>query len=152
MAKGASKSKQDETWQAPEKINLLTGGNPQIPKGDGDEPVQAYLAAMPGWKSEVGRRIDELIVRTVPEVKKAVRWNAPFYGIEGQGWFLNLKCCAKYIKVAFLNGSSLEPLPPVDSKHEAVRYFHIFESDEFDEEQFTSWIRQAAAVPGEPMF
>lgn len=131
---------------------LLSGGNPQIPKGDGDAPVQAYIAAMPSWKHNVGRILDALIVRTVPEVQKAVRWNSPFYGIEGQGWFLSFHCFTKYVKVTFLNGASLCPLPPVESKHEAVRYFHIQEHDPFDEESLARWIRQAAALPGERMF
>lgn len=131
---------------------LLTGGNPQIPKGDGDAPVQAYLAAMPGWKGDVGRRLDALIVATVPQVRKAVRWNSPFYGIEGAGWFLNLHCISRYVKVAFFNGSSLRPLPPVESKMESVRYLHVFEDGEFDEAQFAEWVRQASELPGEPMF
>lgn len=134
------------------KPKLLSGGNPQIPKGDGDEPVQAYLAAMPGWKREVGRYLDTLIERTVPDVRKAVRWNSPFYGIEGQGWFLSFHCFTRYIKVTFLNGASLRPVPPVSSRHEHVRYFHIHEEDEPDEELLVGWIRQAAALPGEEMF
>ena len=131
---------------------LLSGGNPQIPKGDGDAPVQAYIAAMPGWKQDVGRSLDALIVRTVPDVRKAVRWNSPFYGIEGQGWFLSFHCFTKYVKVTFLNGASLRPAPPVESKHEAVRYFHIHEDEPFDEELLAGWIRQASALPGERMF
>ena len=114
--------------------------------------MQAYIAAMPGWKHNVGRSLDALIVRTVPEVRKAVRWNSPFYGIEGQGWFLSYHCFTKYVKVTFLNGASLRPLPPVESKHETVRYFHIHEDDPFDEELLASWIRQASALPGERMF
>ena len=131
---------------------LLSGGNPQIPKGDGDGPVQAYIDAMPGWKSEVGRRLDALIVRSVPEVRKAVRWNTPFYGIEGRGWFLGLHCFTKYIKVSFLNGGSLQPLPPIASKQEDVRYLHINENDEFDARQFAEWVKQAAALPGDDLF
>lgn len=134
------------------KPKLLSGGNPQIPKGDGDEPVQAYIAAMPGWKSDVGRRLDELIVGAVPGVLKAVRWNSPFYGVEGQGWFLSFHCFTKYIKVTFLNGGSLDPLPPVESKQPAVRYFHIHEDDTLDEDQFVDWVRQASALPGEELF
>ena len=134
------------------KPKLLSGGNPQIPKGDGDAPVQAYIAAMPGWKHNVGRSLDALIVRTAPEVRKAVRWNSPFYGIEGQGWFLSYHCFTKYVKVTFLNGASLRPVPPVESKHETVRYFHIHEDDPFDEELLASWIRQASTLPGERMF
>ncbi|MFW6174657.1 MAG: DUF1801 domain-containing protein [Chloroflexota bacterium] len=138
--------------QAADKPKLLSGGNPQIAKADGDAPVQAYISAMPGWKSEIGRRLDALIVRTVPNVRKAVRWNSPFYGIEGQGWFLSYHCFTKYVKVTFLNGSSLRPLPPVESKHEDVRYFHIYENDQLDEELLTSWIKQASELPGDPCF
>ena len=127
---------------------LLAGGNPQIAKADGDAPVQAYIAAMPGWKREVGRRLDSLIVRTVPDVRKAVRWNSPFYGVEGLGWFLNFHCFAKYVKVAFFRGMSLSPLPPGESKHQEVRYFDIREDDQFDEELVASWIRQASELPG----
>jgi hypothetical protein len=134
------------------KPKLLSGGNPQIPKADGDAPVQAYIAAMPGWKRDVGRRLDALIVRTVPQVRKAVRWNSPFYGIEGQGWFLCIHCITKYVKVAFFNGASLRPVPPVASKHQGTRYFHIYENDQFDEELLASWIRQASALPGEKCF
>jgi hypothetical protein len=130
---------------------LLSGGNPQIPKGDGDAPVQAYIAAMPGWKHEAGRRLDALIARTVPGVKKAVRWNSPFYGVEGKGWFLGVHCLTKYIKVAFFNGASLRPVPPVESKKEGVRYVHLFEG-EFDEAQLAEWVRQAAELPGADWF
>ena len=131
---------------------LLTGGNPQIAKADGDAPVQAYIAAMPGWKRDVGRRLDALVVRTVPDVRKAVRWNSPFYGIEGRGWFLGLHCLTKYVKVAFYSGSSLSPLPPVESKKPDVRYFHIHEHDPFDEELLVNWIRQASELPGDDCF
>ncbi|NIC06564.1 DUF1801 domain-containing protein [Billgrantia bachuensis] len=134
------------------KPKLLSGGNPQIAKGDGDGPVQAYIAAMPEWKQDIGRRLDALIVRTVPEVQKAVRWNSPFYGIEGQGWFLTFHCFTKYIKVAFLNGASLEPLPPIASKDPNTRYLHIHQDEPIDEDQLTQWLRQAASLPGEPMF
>ncbi|HEV8391382.1 MAG TPA: DUF1801 domain-containing protein [Dongiaceae bacterium] len=130
------------------KPALLAGGNPQIAKAEGDAPVQAYIAAIPGWKSDVGRRLDALIVRTVPGVRKAVKWNSPFYGIEGQGWFLNFHCFTKYIKVAFFRGASLRPLPPGWSKHKDVRYLDIHEDDQFDEAQLATWIRQAAALPG----
>ena len=131
------------------KPKLLSGGNPQIPKGDGDEPVQAYIEAMPGWKRDVGRRLDGLIERTVPGVRKAVRWNSPFYGVEGKGFFLSYHCFTKYIKVTFFDGGSLSPPPPVESKHEGVRYLHIYENDdEFDEELVASWIGQAAQLPG----
>ena len=130
------------------KPTLLAGGNPQIAKADGDAPVQAYIAAIPGWKRDVGRRLDALIVRTVPEVRKAVKWNSPFYGIEGQGWFLNLHCFTKYVKVAFFRGTSLRPLPPGESKQKEVRYLDIHEDDQLDEAQMATWIRQAAALPG----
>ena len=126
---------------------LLSGGNPQIPKGDGDGPVQAYIAAMPGWKSALGKRLDALIVRAAPKVQKAVRWNSPFYGIEGQGWILAFHVFTHYVKVTFLNGSSLEPLPPGPSKDKNTRYLDIRE-DGFDEAQFVSWVKQAAELPG----
>jgi hypothetical protein len=127
---------------------LLSGGNPQIAKGDGDAPVQAYLAAMPGWKRDVGRRLDALVARTVPHVRKAVKWNSPFYGVEGQGWFLNFHCFTKYIKVAFFSGASLRPPPPGESKHKEVRYLNINEDDELDEKLVANWIRQASRLPG----
>jgi len=130
---------------------LLAGGNPQIPKGEGNGPVQAYLAAMPGWKQDVGRRIDKLIVRELPDVRKAVKWNSPFYGVEGQGWFLSFHCMTKYIKVAFFRGAALQPLPPGTSKQEHVRYLDIYENDDFDDAQFASWIQQASKMPGERM-
>jgi hypothetical protein len=126
---------------------LLSGGNPQIAKADGDAPVQAYIAAMPEWKSDLGRRLDEIIVRTVPDVKKAVRWNSPFYGVEGEGWFLNFHCFTRYVKVAFFNGAGLDPLPPGKAKDEKVRYLDIFE-DGFDEAQFAAWVEQASRLPG----
>ena len=131
---------------------LLSGGNPQIPKADGDAPVQAYIAAMPGWKHGVGRYLDALVERCVPNVRKAVRWNTPFYGIEDQGWFLAYHCFTKYVKVTFLNGGSLRPPPPVTSKYEHVRYFHIHEDDEPDEDLLVGWIKQASALPGEETF
>lgn len=127
---------------------LLSGGNPQIPRGDGDAPVQAYIAAMPGWKSEVGRHLDELIDRTVPDVKKAVRWNSPFYGVEGHGWFLSYHCFTKYVKVTWFRGAELDPLPPVDSKDPDTRYLHVHEDEDLDEKLLTSWIRQASELPG----
>ena len=130
------------------KPALLAGGNPQIAKADGDGPVRAYIAAVPGWKRDVGRRLDALIVRTVPDVRKAVKWNSPFYGIEGQGWFLNFHCFTKYVKVAFFRGASLRPLPPGESKHKEVRYLDIHEGDQLDEELVASWIRQASELPG----
>ena len=127
---------------------LLAGGNPQIAKGDGDAPVQAYIAAMPGWKRDVGRRLDALIARTVPNVRKAVKWNSPFYGVDGQGWFLNFHCFTKYVKVGFFRGASLRPLPPGESKQQDVRYLDIREDDAIDEAVLARWIRQAAALPG----
>jgi len=127
---------------------LLAGGNPQIAKADGDAPVQAYIAAMPGWKRDVGRRLDALIVSTVPNVRKAVRWNSPFYGIEGQGWFLDFHCFTKYVKVAFFRGTSLRPLPPGESKDKNVRYLDIHEDDQLDQELVASWIKQASELPG----
>lgn len=145
----------DQTARGPDatKISaaqpaLLSGGNPQIPKGEGDAPVQAYIAAMPGWKSDVGRRLDALVMRTVPGVRKAVKWNSPFYGLEGQGWFLSFHCFTKYVKVTFFRGASLRPLPPGASKHQDVRYLDIHENDTFDEELVASWTRQASALPG----
>ena len=130
------------------KPALLAGGNPQIAKADGDAPVQAYIAAMPGWKRDVGRRLDALITRTVPGVRKAVKWNSPFYGGEGEGWFLNFHTFTKYVKVAFFRGTSLRPAPPGESKHKEVRYLDIREDDQLDEAQMATWIRQAAALPG----
>ncbi len=127
---------------------LLSGGNPQIAKADGDAPVQAYIAAMPGWKRDVGRRLDALIVRAVPGVRKAVKWNTPFYGIEGQGWFLGFHCVTKYVKVAFFRGTSLHPVPPGESKQKEVRYLHIHEDDQLDEAQFAVWVKQASRLPG----
>jgi hypothetical protein len=128
---------------------LLSGGNPQIAKGNGDAPVQAYIAAMPDWKSEVGRRLDALIVRTVPGVSKAVKWNSPFYGIEGEGWFLSFHCFTKYIKVTFFRGTSLRPVPPGESKHPEVRYLDIREGEQLDETQFAAWVKQASQLPCE---
>ena len=140
------------TRRAPAKPKLLSGGNPQIPKADGDAPVRAYIAAMPGWKRDVGRRLDALVERTVPNVRKAVRWNTPFYGVEGRGWFLAYHCITKYVKVAFFRGASLSPLPPVESKQKDVRYFHIHEGDAIDEALVAGWIRQASELPGEDCF
>jgi hypothetical protein len=130
---------------------LLSGGNPQIPKGEGDGPVQAYIAAMPGWKRDLGRRLDDLVVRTVPDVYKAVKWNQPFYGFEGEGWFLAFRCYTKYVQVAFFRGSSLDPEPPKASKHPEIRYLDIYEDDGLDERQMVSWIEQASQLPGERM-
>jgi hypothetical protein len=144
----SKKSKQSE--QSAEPV-LLAGGNPQIPKGDGDAPVQEYIAAMPGWKRDVGRRLDALIVRTVPHVHKAVKWNSPFYGVEGDGWFLNVHCFTRYVKVAFFRGTSLRPMPPGESKHKEVRYLDIHEHEQLDETQLAAWVKQASELPGEHM-
>jgi len=133
------------------KPALLSGGNPQIAKAHGDAPVQAYIAAMPGWKRDVGRRLDALIMRTVPGVRKAVKWNSPFYGMEGQGWFLSFHCFTRYVKVAFFRGASLRPLPPGDSKQKDVRYLDIHEDDALDEAQLAAWVKQASQLPGERM-
>jgi hypothetical protein len=127
---------------------LLAGGNPQIAKADGDAPVQAYLSAMPGWKQDVGRKLDALIVRAVPEVRKAVRWNSPFYGSKNQGWFLSFHCFTKYVKVTFFQGTSLSPLPPGGSKHPEVRYLDIREGDEIDQTRLTAWVKQASKLRG----
>ncbi|WP_236675048.1 DUF1801 domain-containing protein [Piscinibacter sp. HJYY11] len=127
---------------------LLSGGNPQIAKGEGDAPVQAYIEAMPGWKRDIGRRLDALIERTVPGVRKAVKWNSPFYGVEGQGWFVSYHCFTKYVKVTFFRGTSLEPMPPGESKTAETRYLDIREDGIPDEPQLASWIEQAAAIPG----
>jgi hypothetical protein len=141
------------------KAALLSGGNPQIAKGYGDAPVQAYIAAMPGWKRDVGRRLDALIARTIPGVRKAVKWNSPFYGVGGQGenqgedqgWFLSFHCFTKYVKVAFFRGASLRPVPPGESKHKNVRYLDVHEHDPLDEAQFAAWVKQASLLPGERM-
>ncbi|HJQ76947.1 MAG TPA: DUF1801 domain-containing protein [Acidimicrobiia bacterium] len=130
---------------------LLSGGNPQVPKGEGDEPVQAYIAAMPGWKRPIGEQLDELMVHTVPDVDKAVKWNQPFYGHEGDGWFLSFRCYTNYVQVQFLKGTSLDPMPPKTSKHDEVRYLDIHEDDELDEGQLVAWIEQANKLPGEKM-
>jgi hypothetical protein len=130
------------------RVQLLAGGNPQIEKAEGDAPVQAYIAALPGWKREAGRRLDALIVRNVPGVHKAVKWNSPLYGVEGDGWFLGVHALTNYLKVAFFRGSSLSPPPPGASKQKETRYLHIREEDELDEAQLASWLRQAAKLPG----
>lgn len=134
--------------KTPAKVVLLSGGNPQIAKADGAAPVKAYIAAMPGWKRDVGRRLDRLISKTVPGVRKAVKWNTPFYGVEGQGWFLGYHCLTKYVKVAFFRGTALKPMPPGTSKQKDVRYFDIHENTPLDEELLADWIRQAAKLPG----
>jgi hypothetical protein len=136
------------TERTPAKPTLLAGGNPQIAMADGDVPVQAYIAAMPGWKRDVGRRLDALVVRTVPELRKAVKWNSPFYGIEGQGWFLSFHCFTNYVKVSFFSGAALRPLPPGESRQKDVRYLDIREGDKIDEIQVERWVKQASRLPG----
>jgi hypothetical protein len=135
------------------KPTLLAGGNPQIAKGYGEAPVQAYISAMPGWKREVGRRLDAIIARAVPGVRKAVKWNSPFYGVEdeGRGWFLSFHCFTKYVKVAFFRGTSLRPAPPGASTHKHVRYLDIHEDEELEEAQIADWVKQASRLPGEKM-
>jgi hypothetical protein len=150
-SKARSKSKSPTKSKSPlkknKKVVLLSGGNPQIAKADGDAPVQAYIAAMPGWKKELGKRLDALIVQTVPNVRKAAKWNSPFYGVEGQGWFLTFHVFTHYVKVTFFRGTSLQPLPPGPSKDKNTRYYDIREG-ELDEAQLADWVRQAAALPG----
>jgi hypothetical protein len=152
----AAKAKSATTSRAPQsrqvgKPTLLAGGNPQIAKGEGDTPVQAYIAAMPGWKRDVGRRLDALIASALPSVRKAVKWNSPLYGIEGQGWFLGVHCFAKTVKVAFFQGSSLRPIPPGESTSEGTRYLDIHENDELNEGQFVAWVEQASRLAGRRM-
>jgi hypothetical protein len=127
---------------------LLSGGNPQIAIGDGDGPVQEYIAAMPGWKREVGEQLDAIISRAAPDAMKAVKWNSPFYGVDGKGWFISFHCLTKYVKVAFFDGALLRPVPPVSSKSDNVRYLHVFEGDDIDEAQFATWVKQATKLPG----
>lgn len=148
--KSSKVANKTDSEQATATPVLLSGGNPQIAKGDGDGPIQAYIAAMPGWKSAIGRRIDEIIVDTVPGVQKAVKWNSPFYGMGDQHWFLNLHCFTKYIKVAFFRGLSLDPVPPGISKSQDTRYLDIYEG-QFDQAQFAAWVKQASQLPGERM-
>ena len=130
------------------KVVLLSGGNPQIAKADGAAPVKAYIAAMPGWKRDIGRHLDEIVTRTLPGVRKAVKWNSPFYGVEGKGWFLSFHCFSNYVKVTFFRGAALLPLPPGPSKHKDVRYLDIRQDDEIDDKQLVKWIKQAASIPG----
>jgi len=146
--KTKTKSKSRAKAGAKTKPVLLSGGNPQIAKGDGDGPVQAYIAALSGWKHEVGKQLDALIVRNVPKVRKAVKWNSPFYGIEGQGWFLSFHVFTRYVKVGFFRGASLRPVPPGASKDKNMRYLDIHEGDKLDEAQLAKWLKQAAALPG----
>jgi hypothetical protein len=150
--KTPAKSAKSAKKKAAAKPVLLSGGNPQIAKGDGDAPVQAYIAAMPGWKRDVGRQLDALIVRTVPGVRKAVKWNSPFYGVQDQGgWFLSFRCFTRYVKVTFFRGTSLRPVPPGESKHKEVRYLDIYEDAQLDEAELVSWVKQASQLPGERM-
>lgn len=146
-----SRHEKDATHDAQTTV-LLSGGNPQIAKADGDAPVQAYIAAMPGWKSDVGRSIDALVEEVIPHVRKAVRWNTPFYGIEGNGWFLAFHCFTKYVKITFLNGASLKPTPPVESKDPNTRYLNIYENDQLDDALLKNWIKQASKKSGTPLF
>jgi hypothetical protein len=129
-------------------VVMLSGGNPQIPKWDGDAPVQAYITNMPGWKKAIGKRLDEIIASNVPDVRKAVKWNSPFYGIEGQGWFLTFHVFTRYVKVTFFAGASLKPIPPGSGKDQKARWIDIYEDDGLDEAQMASWVKQAAAIPG----
>ncbi len=147
----SKKPTQSSEAVAPATPRLLSGGNPQIPKGEGDAPVQAYIDAMPGWKREVGRRLDVLIGQAVPGAHKAVKWNSPLYGIADQGWFLGVHCFTKYIKVAFFRGTSLQPVPPGTSKSQDTRYLDIREGEALDEAQFLAWVKQASKLPGERM-
>jgi len=155
MARTSEKSPKVANKAAAKQVSakpaLLSGGNPQIAKADGDAPVQAYIAAMPGWKRDIGRRLDALIVRTVPGVRKTVKWNSPFYGVEGRGWFLGIHCFTNYVKVAFFRGTSLRPVPPGASKSKDTRYLDIHEDDQFDEAQLAAWVKQAGQLPGEQM-
>jgi len=150
VAAKAARPRRTAAKPQPGKVVLLSGGNPQIAKGYGDAPVQAYIAAMPGWKSDVGRRLDAIIERTVPGVRKAVKWNSPFYGVEDNVWFLSFHVFARYVKVTFFRGASLRPLPPGASRHRDVRYLDIYE-DQLDEARFADWVKQASRLPGERM-
>jgi hypothetical protein len=149
--KSAKVAKKAAAKRVAAKPTLLAGGNPQIAKAYGDAPVQAYIGAMPGWKSDVGRRLDAIIARTVRGVHKAVKWNSPLYGVEGQGWFLGIHCFTKYVKLAFFRGTSLRPVPPGESKQKEVRYLDIHEDDQLDEAQIAAWVKQASQLPGERM-
>ena len=150
--KTTKRAKEARVKRGSAKVKLLSGGNPQISKADGDAPVQAYIDAMPDWKRDVGRQLDALVVATLPRVRKAVRWNSPFYGVEGRGWFLSFHCFAKYVKVTFLNGSSLRPPPPVDSKVPGTRYVHVHENEALDAKLWAKWLRQASKLDGEHLF
>jgi hypothetical protein len=144
-------AKRTAVKRSSDKPVLLSGGNPQIAKGYGDAPVQAYIAAIPDWKRDVARKLDALVVRTIPAVQKAVKWNSPFYGMEKDVWFLSLHCFTKYVKVAFFRGASMRPLPPGESKQKDVRYLDVYENVPFDEAQFVEWVKQASKLPGEKM-
>lgn len=137
----------DEDMSKTSEPKLLSSGNPQIPKGEGDAPVQDYIAAMPGWKGDVGRRLDAIVVRVFPAVQKAVKWNTPLYG-KADGWFVAMYCYKKYVQLTFMRGTSLSPMPPKDSKVEGTRYFNIYEDDELDEVRIADWIGQACRLPG----
>jgi hypothetical protein len=154
-AKAGTKARSNASGVTPIKARkgakaavVLSGGNPRIAKGDGDAPVRAYIAALPGWKRDLGKRLDALIMRSVANVRKAVKWNSPLYGIEGQGWFLGIHTFTRYVKVAFFRGVSLKPVPPGASKSQDTRYLDIREGDELDEVQMANWVKQAAALPG----
>jgi len=151
-AKAAAKKpavrKQTPPRGGPAKVRLLSGGNPQIAKADGDAPVQAYIAALSGWKRELAAQLDQLITKVVPGVQKAVKWNSPFYGVEGEGWFLGVHTFTRYLKVCFFKGTSLQPLPPVASASGEARYLHLSDQEPFDASLLADWIRQAAAIPG----
>ena len=147
VAKSKAQSKAKRASKAKAKPKLLSGGNPQIAKADGDAPVRVYIAAVPGWKRDVARRLDAIIVTSVPLVQKAVKWNSPFYGLPGNGWFLSFHCYTTFVKVAFFRGASLQPLPPGASKQDDVRYVDIHEG-ELDEKQFAAWVKQASRLPG----
>lgn len=154
MAKKAAKKvvkktvKKTAAKAASKPVKLLSGGNPQIAKGDGDESVRAYLDAMPGWKKAIGDQLDELIVKAVPSVEKCVKWNSPFYGVSGKGWFISFHCFTKYVKVTFFKGASLTPLPPGVSKTPEVRYLDLYENEPLNKKQLTAWIKQASKIPG----
>ena len=151
MARKPAKVAKKAAVKRSDKPVLLSGGNPQIAKGYGDAPVQAYIAAIPDWKRDVARNLDALVVRTVPGVQKAVKWNSPFYGMEKDVWFLSLHCFTRYVKVAFFRGASLRPLPPGESKQKDVRYLDVYENVPFDEARFVDWVKQASKLPGEKM-
>ena len=130
------------------KPKLLSGGNPQIAKADGDTPVQAYIQAVPGWKRDVVRQLDEIVTGTIPGVRKAVKWNSPFYGIPGNGWFLSIHCFTAFVRVGFFKGAALRPLPPGESKQPDVRYLDLREDDPLAKAPFVKWVKQASRLPG----